>query len=299
MTTQLTVLNMMASSDFDESVSRHAQWGLTWMDLWGEIYGCPSVDLLDEPTAKRAAATIEQAGLRVYCLSTRIFDGHVEIGEEAFRAEHLGQLKKSLALAAIVKPSIVRLIAARVTKADVDANAIELLKADYPWVANVYREAVNLIVDAGYAATIENETTECILASADEFLDFFAWLDLGDKVTLTWDVQNNWQMGVFPSLATYRQLKPLIRYVHLKGGQSNEGSDELAWSVGLADASWPVLEITQAVVDDDISPVICLNPSHGARKPDYDYGPQSSPRDFFAVTQRDLEFLRTNVKGIV
>jgi hypothetical protein len=299
MTTQLTVLNMMASTDFDESVRIHGDWGLEWMDLWGEIYGIPSVDLLDPATAARATAAIEQHGLRVYCLSTRIFDGHVEVGETAFRAEHLGQLKRSLALAAIVKPRIVRLIAARVTKREPGVNAIDLLKSEYSWVVDVYREAVNLIVDAGFAATIENETSECIVATPDEFVEFFEWLDLGDRVSLTWDIQNNWQMGVFPSLANYRRLKPIIGYVHLKGGQSGDGSDELAWSVGLADASWPVLEIAQAVVDDDVSPVVCLNPSHGARKPGYDYGVQKHPRDFAAVTLRDLEFLRNNVKGIV
>lgn len=296
--TDLTVLNMMPSRDFDETVKLHEQWGLRSMDLWGDIYGVPSVDLLDTPTAARAAATIENAGLEVYCLSTRVFDDHVEQGERDFRARHLGQLARSLTMSGILKPRIVRLIAGRLSKTDPAVNAVDVLKSEYPWVADVYREAINSIREAGYAATIENETHDCFLASADEFRDFFEWLDLGDEVSLTWDVQNNWQMGVVPSLSGYESLKPLIGYVHVKGGQSGEGSTDLAWKSSLEDASWPVQEIVQAVVDDGVSPVICLNPSHGAAKAGYDYGADPNARNFRAITLRDIEFLRRNVKGI-
>lgn len=294
---ELTVLNMMLSADFDESIQRHRQSGLHWMDLWGDIYGAPSVDLLDPPTAGRAAAAIEAAGLEVYCLSTRVFDDYVEQGEQSYREKHLGQLERSLALAERLGPRFVRLIAGRSRRTDPSADAVAVLQADHPWVADVYREAVARITEAGYRATIENEAHDCFLASGDEFVRFFDWLDLGDAVSLTWDVQNNWQMGVFPSLAGYETLKPLIGYVHVKGGRSGEQSSELAWKSGLADASWPVAEIVQAVVDDGVSPVICLNPSHGAAKPGYDHG-RGSDRDLEEVTRRDIDFLRRTVAGI-
>jgi sugar phosphate isomerase/epimerase len=288
-TSQLTVLNMMASRDFDQALTRCRDWGLHWIDLWGDIYGCPSVDDLDVATAARASQAIERAGIEVYCLSTRIFNAHVEVGEAEFRALHLGQLRKSLELADILKPRFVRLIAGRITKENTDQDAIALLKKRHPWVVDVYREVIDAIVDAGFAATIENETTECFLATPDEFLDFFEWLDRSRSVSLTWDIQNNWEMGVVPSLDVYRRLRHLIGYVHLKGGQAADGSSALAWRSGLEDASWPVIEIASAVVADGSSPVICLNPSHGAVRPGYDTSTEA---------ERDLSFLRRNVPGL-
>jgi hypothetical protein len=114
-------------------------------------------------------------------------------------------------------------------------------------------------------------------------------------------------MGAYPSIEAYRTLRPLIGYVHTKGGQAaQEDPSRLKWSVGLDAASWPVAEIIQEVVDDGVSPVICLNPSHGARLADYDYGAPGAfdpdvpfvQQDLSFVTARDLEFLRSNIKGI-
>src|SRR4051812_46843247 len=167
--TELTILNMMASADFDESIALHQQWGLRWMDLWGDIYGRPSVDLLDEPTAARAGTAVRNACLQVYCLSTRIFDDDVEQGEASFRAKHLAQLARSLRVAEHLEPRVVRLIAGRLSKADPAANAVEALERDHPWVADVYREAVAAIRAAGHVATIENETHDCFLGTPDEF----------------------------------------------------------------------------------------------------------------------------------
>jgi hypothetical protein len=60
--------------------------------------------------------------------------------------------------------------------------------------------------------------------------------------------------------------------------------------VALQDASWPVAEITSAVVEDGVSPVICLNqPQHGAPKDGYDYD---------GIVERDLAFLRSTVAGL-
>ena len=61
-------------------------------------------------------------------------------------------------------------------------------------------------------------------------------------------------MGTIPSLGVYEQLRPLIAYFHLKGGQSGEGSTALRWRSSLEDATWPVGEITRQVVADGVSP---------------------------------------------
>ena len=90
-------------------------------------------------------------------------------------------------------------------------------------------------------------------------------------------------MGVYPSLDVYNKLRDLIGYYHLKGGQQGDESGKLRWRSSLEDASWPVVEITKQVVADGVSPVICLNPSHGAAKEGYDYS---------NITKRDLDFIR-------
>ena len=102
-------------------------------------------------------------------------------------------------------------------------------------------------------------------------------------------------MGTFPTLEVYRRLRPLIAMVHVKGGAAEapaapgQPDGPLKWRTALADASWPVLDILRAVVADGVSPVICLNPSHGERKTGYDYTD---------VVGRDIEFLRRNIPEI-
>jgi sugar phosphate isomerase/epimerase len=112
---------------------------------------------------------------------------------------------------------------------------------------------------------------------------FFERLDRARRVVFTWDVQNFWQMGTFPSLDVYRRLKEKIGYYHVKGGRAEPGRRSLVWRSTLQDASWPVLEITRAVCDDGVSPVICLNPSHG--KPNEQFPMEKA-------TEIDLAFLR-------
>tara|TARA_B100000686_G_C16536581_1_gene835129 strand:- start:372 stop:908 length:537 start_codon:yes stop_codon:yes gene_type:complete len=166
-------------------------------------------------------------------------------------------------------------------------NSTVYLEAQQPWVFGVYREAVDKIYSAGFHTVIENEVHNCLFAKTDEITRFFNLLDCGDALSLTWDVQNLWQMGTFPSLDVYRELRPYLGMIHVKGGRTDVPGGALKWRSGLEEASWPVIDIVKEVVADGKSPVICLNPSHGESSPDYtpDYG-------------ADLNFLRSNVKQI-
>jgi hypothetical protein len=305
---ELTALSGMGSPDFDLAVDRFARWNLRWIDVWGTIYGKPVAEL-DVETAGRAAAAIERAGLRAYCLSTLVFDDHVERGEEAFRTEHLAALDRILRAAAVLEPRYVRLIAGKLDGAGGagGGSTVARLKNEHPWVAQVYREAAQRIVDAGFTPTMENEVHDCFLADPRDFVEFVDWVQPPDRFRITWDIQNAWQMGAFPTLEAYRTLRPLIGYVHTKGGRAaDDDPTRLEWNVGLDAASWPVVEIIQAVVDDGVSPVICLNPSHGKWREDYDYGAPGAFRpdvpfeqwDMSKVTERDLNFLRTHIKGM-
>ena len=117
-------------------------------------------------------------------------------------------------------------------------------------------------------------------------LDFFAAL-ARPQTRLIYDVVNLWQMGSFPRVAGYRRLAPVIGMLHLKGGRSDRPGGALRWRSHLDDASWPLRPILSACIAERRSPVICLNPPHGADHPDYHWD-----------HQRDLRFLRTNFPEI-
>ena len=283
----ITMLNSMADRDFETALDRHAEWGLRHLDVKDSVFGKGVADLSDAE-AGRAAELIDARGLSLYCMSTQLFHGDVEVGEAAFRDAHLEPLERAIAVARILRPSLFRLLSARTVRREQVTDSIAYLRAEHPWVIACYREAVQRLAAAGLRVTIENECHANIFATPEEVTGFFAELDCGDAVNLTWDVQNMWQMGTVPTMDVYRGLRPLLAYYHLKGGQAEPGSRSLRWKSSLEDASWPVREITRQVVADGVSPVICLNGSHGARKPGYSYD---------GVLERDVAFVRREIAG--
>lgn len=289
MSARLTILNSMADSDFATALDLHQQWGLRDLDLRDGINGhwLKSLPLED---ARGAAVEIRNRELSVHCLSSSVFFGEIGDGEEAFAAEHARRLEQIIPLIDIFKPSLVRLIAPQFKARPDDDTAVDIALRDYPWLFELFRDAVARITAAGARATIENEAWNCLLSRPREFTQFFEALDLGGQVNLTWDVQNQWATGVFPSLDTLDEIAPLVAYYHVKGGQHVDDSRRLTWNVALEDATWPVADITRAVVARGLSPVICINPAqHGEDKPDYDYS---------GIVERDIAFMRT-IEGIL
>jgi sugar phosphate isomerase/epimerase len=279
--TQLTLLNSMAGRDFEASLERHIEWGLRCLDLKDSIYGKGILDLT-EAEGERATEKIQERGLSVYCLSTGLFFDDIENGPEAFRDRHLSRIGEVIRIAAQLHPRKIRLLAARSSRRE-GREPLEPLLRRHSWLMEMYREAVDRLAEAGFCITLENEVRDCLLTSPEDVLHFFELLDYRGRLEFTWDVQNMWQMGTFPTLEVYRKLKPLLGFVHLKGGQTDGEGTDLVWASGLEDASWPVVEIVRQVIQDGVSPVLCLNPSHGIQKPGHDEE---------ETTRRDLEFLR-------
>jgi hypothetical protein len=284
----LTILNSMAGPDFEQALDRHLEWNLKVLDLKDAVFGKGVADL-SEGEAARAAALIERRGLSVFCLSTLLFEGVVEDGEEAFRSKHAAGLSRAIAVARALRPRLVRLLTPRSRRRSEFPNCVEYVRREHRWLFAAYAEAIDMLWQAGFRATIENEVGGCILAGPAEVRDFFGELGCGEKAVFTWDVQNMWQEGTFPTPEVYRELKPFIGYYHVKGGQRGERGKALRWQSGLEDASWPVVEITSRVVADGVAPVICLNPPHGKARPGYDYA---------NLTDRDLGFLRSRIPGV-
>jgi sugar phosphate isomerase/epimerase len=284
--TLLTVLNSMAGADIYQALDRHVEWGLRVVDLKDGILG-KSVEALSVVDANTVAGALAERKLTTNTLSTCLFSGDIEEGETAFRARYAEALKNVVAVAPILKPKFVRLLAAGSSRRGDMGDSAAYIQQHHPWLLDVYREGIDRVRAAGFEAIIENEVGHCIFSNPREILDFFSHLDRAGKVGFTWDIQNLWQMGTLPGLDVYRRLKPLIRMIHLKGGRAETPGGPLKWKSHLEDASWPVLDICRAAIADGVSPVICLNPSHGADSPDYKY-----------EYRKDIEFLRKNIKEI-
>lgn len=284
---QLTMLNAMAGADFEIAAQRHTQLGLKWLDLKDGLWG-EAVDNLSLENARRIRMIAHAHGLRVHCLSSSPGYSNIEGGEVAFRTRHLPTLDHVLRVAEILQPQVVRLLGAKLVPQSANESIMSRVEQDFPWVLAVYRQMIERIRAAGLAVGIENEVQNCILATPNEIQRFFELVSPDGTAYFIYDVQNLWQMGTFPCLEVYRQLRPLLGGLHLKGGRS--GDDQtLKWAAPLEEASWPVVEIVRAALADNVAPVVCLNPSHGEKPPGY---------DTWQVAQQDIAFLRREIQGI-
>jgi sugar phosphate isomerase/epimerase len=278
---RLAVLNVMTGTDIAESVRRQRDLGLLDVDLKSDIFGKRITDLTDGEAGK-VRTLVEDNGMSVYCLSTELFGDWIERGEADFRRAQLGPVARTVELVGILRPRMVRLLAPQQGERPAGVTLGDHLAQRAPWLLEQFREATRLLRATGVAVTVENEVHGCILANPDDVLSFFAALDVPDEIGFTWDIQNMWALGTAPSLEIYRQLRPLICYVHLKGGRAGiDGA--LRWRSPLRQATWPVREVLSEVVKDGVSPVICLNPSHGVTPPGYDRA---------AEVDDDLRFVR-------
>lgn len=286
--TEITMLNHMADLDFNESLDQQLEWGIKVLDLKEHIYGKALIDLSDEE-AMEAAENIKSRGMSVYCLSTVLFFEDIELGEEVFRKEHLNKLDRILELAQFFKPAVIRLLSAKTSRRQEFINIIPYINKQKPWLIQVYKEAVDKIVQAGFRATMENEANDSIFSRPEEILGFYKALDRYGKITFTFDIQNLWQMGTYPSVEVCESLLYITEYFHLKGSQSLVEGGYTHYASTLEDASWPVIEITKKLIKDGNGIVLCLNPVKGVKKDGYDYD---------SITKKDLDYIRKEIEEV-
>lgn len=282
--TKLTILNDIVDQDFEKSLEIQKSWGIQILDL-RNVYGKSIIGLSNEE-AELAAKAVKLKGMEVYCLSFGLMYGDIEMGEQKFRERYMPLISRAIEIARILQPKVVRLLSAHSTKRTEFEDSMEYIGKYHPWVIPVYQEAVDQIAEAGLKSTIENEVKGNILATPNEILDFFSLLNRPGKVSFTFDVQNLWLMGTFPTIEVYSKLRPLIQYYHLKGGMSDGNDAVLKWQSTLEDAGWPVIEITKQLVEDGLCDAICLNPSHGEMKENYNYDD---------VHAKNVEYLRNMI----
>ena len=152
---QLTMLNGMAGRDIISAMDRHAALGLKWLDLKDGIFGKGVADLSDDEAAE-VRRLADARGLGIWCLSTGLFFGEVESGRDAFLKAHLDPVGRVVAIARILRPRLVRLLAARTRRRDEVPDATSHLLAEHPWIFDGYREWIDSQTSAGFAVAVEN-----------------------------------------------------------------------------------------------------------------------------------------------
>lgn len=285
---EITILNDMAGADLAAALDRHVAMGLRTVDLKQPWPGAVLHEL-EVADAAVIATMLSDRGLSLHCLSTTLFDDVIQVGREEFNRRHLEPVTRVVRLAEILRPKLIRLIAAGSEERQNAVDAVAHVRTDHPWLFDSYREAVATISAAGFLAAIENESGPCILGSVAEVTAFFDELDLPRRVVFTWDAVNMWRSGTHPTVAVYEELKSLIGYFHVKGGRADPGKSELRWKSAVSDASWPVADITRRVVSDGVSPVICINPPKGKPPPDQ--------TGFVQPVDLDVAFMRRLTEG--
>lgn len=291
--TELTVLTEMMDPDLERAVDALSALGIYWLDLKGGVFG-KAIEELNEADAERLARLLERTGAAVWCFSSVLGHWCVDASDkEAFQKRLLSGCRRLARLAKIVRPRFVRLLACSFSARLNTGNSIAWLADSTPWVFTAYRDAVELLAREGLDATIENEPGS-VLASVEEVQGFFDRIACSELVSFTWDIQNMWKSGTFPTLDVYNSLRSLIRYVHLKGGRAlGDDPHVMTHRSTLDRADWPVEAIVSAVITDGVSPVLCLNCSHGPMADDdelaYLWG---SPQLVAEEARRDIAYLR-------
>jgi hypothetical protein len=296
---ELTMLTEMISSDLEEAIPELKRIAIGWLDLKGGIFG-KSIENLDPQDAERLAHLLEDTETRAYCFSSVLGHRNVSrVSESEFRGELLTGVSRIVETAKFVQPQLVRLLGCAFDGRKNWEDANDYLERHAPWVYSAYQEAVDVLADAKLTVTVENEPGS-IFGTSAETVGFFDRLGRGGKAFFTWDVQNMWQSGTYPTIEVYDRLRPTTNYVHLKGGKGTPESPRvMAYRSLLEDAGWPVKQIVQRVIDDGVSPVLCLNCSHGGPAEDYPLADiWGTPRVAAEEARRDVAFLRRTFKEI-
>jgi sugar phosphate isomerase/epimerase len=296
---ELAMLTEMMAPDLEDSIRQLGELGITRLDLKGGVFG-KSVEDLDETESEKLARLLIDTGTTAYCFSSVLGHWNVSgIAEAEFRRNLMDGVKRLVRTTRFVRPKLVRLLGCTFDGRAEFSDANEYLEKKAQWVYEAYREAVDCLAGRGLTVTIENEPGS-IFGNPAETVGFFERLDRPGKAFFTWDIQNMWQSDTYPTVEIYETLRPVVNYVHLKGGKGTpENPTVMKYRSLLEDAGWPVREIVQRVIDDGTSPVLCLNCSHGAPADDYPLRDiWGTPEVAAEEAKRDVKFLRERFSAI-
>ena len=286
----LTMLAEMMATDTEGAVRRLREVDIVSLDLKGHVFG-RSIEDLDDLRRERLAQLLDETGTSIHCLSTSLgaYDIHV-VGEKEFRTRLGHGVANIVTTLGYVEAQLVRLFGCALRNDQHRPDeAADLLPA---WVYESYRDAGSAIAHAGATLTLENEP-DSVLSDPSAAVRFFERLDAPD-VGFTWDIQNMWCAGTYPSVEVYEQLWEFMNYVHVKGGRSTAAApQQLVYRSDLEHATWPVEELVGRVIADGVSPIVCINSPGGEVPPDYEHGSLANRRAMcVSEAIADVSYLR-------
>ena len=126
----ISILNSMASSSFEIALDQHVLRGINYLDLKDCIWEKSIVELtVDE--ARKVSQIIKRRSLSVYCLSTVLFDGDIELGQSYFQSNYFDRLNHLIEIAKIFQPRFIRLLAAKTVHRSMISHSVDYLQQKY------------------------------------------------------------------------------------------------------------------------------------------------------------------------
>jgi sugar phosphate isomerase/epimerase len=260
---RLSILAEILGHDLEKVALELPELGLALLDLKRHVFG-RAIEDLDDSARDKLATLLQTANVEVFSFSSTCGYLNVStISERDFRNALNQGVDNMLETLSIVRPTMVRFLACSFDGREAWDDSNAYLEQHAPWVYDAYDDAIERIAGAGVLVTIENEPNT-ILSNPQETVGFFDRLRSRNRVGFTWDIQNMWQSGSYPTVEAYHVLRPVINYVHTKGGQgAYEDPELLTFRSTLETATWPVREILKEILEHDSNSVICINTSHG------------------------------------
>jgi sugar phosphate isomerase/epimerase len=260
---RLSILAEILGKDLEKVAHELPEIGLSLLDLKRHVFG-HAIEEMDDTARDKLAVLMDQSDIEIFSFSSTCGYQNVSTTSERDFRDHLTRgVDNMLETLSIVRPRMVRLLACSFDDREAWDESNAYLEQHAPWVYDAYDDAIERIAEAGVAVTIENEPNT-ILSNPQETVGFFDRLRTRDRVGFTWDIQNMWQSGSYPTVEAYQVLRPVINYVHTKGGQgAHEDPELLTFRSPLETATWPVREILGEILEHDSNSVICINTSHG------------------------------------
>ncbi|HEY8591165.1 MAG TPA: TIM barrel protein [Naasia sp.] len=261
MTPILTLQSDMCGTSLDDVLSFNAGLGISAIDAKTGLAGEP-VEALTVEAAREFRRKLVDHGAYLFAFSTSLL--HVDVAAvDALRGE-AERVRALLPVLEALTPRYVRVLAPTMgNRAGASASS-----EGFPVgpVSDVIVEIARVCAEAGAELLIENGPEASIVSSPADAVSLFSGLAAREpRVHAIWDVQNMWQCGWFPTAADLPAMAPFTRYVHVKGGRTDDGAapGPLMWASALEDASWPVDDLLNAVTATATVEAVALNPSHG------------------------------------
>jgi len=257
----ISVMTDQLGLDFEDAVKQLAEWDVEWVDLRSGIYG-RGIDEVTDADVERAGVALEQQGLRVACLSSRLNSPwkDYDLWDEKDWEAELGHLDRLLELCKAFDADLLRVYAYRKPNPDVALERPDLKEYLGP-ISRRLGEAAEMAAAQNIRLVLENETFS-LVGTCGELRQVLDAVN-HDQLLACWDVANGWACGEPPYPDGYQKIKGQIGYVHVKGAVSKSGQPKAYGGVGLVGQDDLDYEtVLGALARDGYEGKIALHPHH-------------------------------------